>query len=92
MITTVIQVCDIVAAISIIVALNMVIRNYKWWVFYAATNIVFGVVTICKGLPGLTIMGIILGVTGVKNYLVERKKEKSRLEKGDYDATKDSIS
>ena len=71
---TIIQICDVVGAISIIIALNMVARNYKWWLFYACTNVVFSVVTIHKGLPGFTVMGFILSLTGVKNYFDGRWK------------------
>ena len=70
-----IQVLDVVAAISIILCLNMVTRNYKWWLFYSATNLIFSVVTIYKGLPALTIMGFVLCVTGIINYRREKKKE-----------------
>jgi len=69
-----IQICDVVTAVSIIIALNMVTRNYKWWLFYAPTNIVFMVVAIYKGLPGMAIMGVILGITGIRNYFIGRKK------------------
>jgi len=71
-----IQVGDVVAAVLIILALNMVTRNYRWWLFYSATNIVFMAVTIYKGLPGLTIMGIVLSITGIRNYFIEKRKVK----------------
>jgi len=72
---TFIQVCDIISAIVIILALNMVAKNYRWWLFYAITNITFITVTVYKGLPGLAIMGIFLGITGIRNYFIGRKKE-----------------
>jgi len=71
-----IQICDVVGAISIIIALNMVGRNYRWWLFYACTNILFSAVTIYKGLPGLTVMGAILCLTGIKNYYIGKRKNK----------------
>lgn len=69
-----VQICDFVAAVSLVVALNLVDRHYKWWLFYACTNIPFSIATICKGLPWLTLMGLVLMVTGIKNYYVGRKK------------------
>lgn len=72
-----IQVLDVVAAISIIIGLNMVTRNYKWWLFYSATNLIFSAVTICKGLPGLTVMAFVLCITGIINYRREKRKERN---------------
>lgn len=72
-----IQICDFVAAISLIAALNLVDRHYKWWLFYACTNIPFMIVTLYKDLPWLTLMGSVLMATGVKNYLAGRKKARN---------------
>ena len=75
--SVIIQICDVVGAISIVLALNMVEKHYKWWLFYACTNVLFSVVTIYKGLPGFTVMGAILALTGIKNYYNGKKKERS---------------
>jgi len=72
---TFIQILDVTAAILIILALNLVRRHYRWWLFYSATNIIFSVVTIYKGLWGLTIMGFVLCITAIQNYRNGKKKE-----------------
>lgn len=74
-----IQILDFVSAAIIVITLNLVVRNYRWWIVYALNCILFGLVTIYNGLPGLTIMAVILGITGVKNYFVEKKKEKEKI-------------
>ena len=71
-----IQVLDVVSATCLILALNMVAKRYKWWLFYAATNIVLTTVAVYKGLPGWAVAGVILCITGIKNYCIGRKKER----------------
>lgn len=73
----VIQILDVAAAILIIICLNMVTKNYKWWLLYSATNVIFSIVTICKWLPALTIMGFVLCVTGIMNYRREKRKKEN---------------
>jgi len=75
-VNTFIQILDVIGAVLIVIALNMVRRDYRWWLFYSGTNIIFSTITIHKGLPGLTVMGFILCLTGVKNYYSAKKKEK----------------
>jgi len=75
---TVCQIGDAVSALAIILALNMVARNHRWWLFYAATNITFISITIYKELPFLAVMGFFLGITGIRNYYIGKKKEESK--------------
>lgn len=67
---TLIRICDIVSAGSLILALNMVTTDHRWWLFYAATNIIFMVVAVYKKLPGWAVAGLILFVTGIRNYFI----------------------
>jgi len=73
----VVQVLDVAAAILIIISLNMVTRNYKWWLLYSAADVIFSMVTISKRLPGLTVMGLVLCVTGIINYRREKRKKEN---------------
>jgi len=67
---------DIITAIIIITSLFMVEKHYKWWLLYAGNSILFSIVTACKGLPGLTIMGLILCIIGIRNYILAKRKQK----------------
>jgi len=69
------RVFDIVASIMIVLALWNVPKNRKWWIVYAVGTVFFLVVTVNKGLVGLTMMGCILLCTGIKNYVQEGKRD-----------------
>lgn len=66
-------VLDYTAALIVIVSLLLVSRYKKAWLLYSANTVLYVTVTISKGLVGLTIMGICLGIVGIYNYLSQRK-------------------
>ena len=70
----VILICDILASLITLISLNLVLKSYKWWLLYISGTVFFVVVCIAKHIPGLTIMGICLGFTGIRNYRIGCKK------------------
>jgi hypothetical protein len=70
-----ISILDIVSAIGLIVCLNLVTRYRIAWLFYSFVTIFFVAVTAYRHLPGLTLMGLVLIVTGVINYCTWNKKK-----------------
>ena len=60
---------DIVSAITVIVTLNLVQRYNKMWLGYAIGAFLFTLVMAYSKLPGMTIMGLVLTGTGIKNYI-----------------------
>ena len=78
----IIKMLDILSATMTVICLNLTVRTYKAWAWYSLSCIFFTIVTYNRNLPGLTIMGIILFVTGVKNYITGRKKNVQEKKKG----------
>lgn len=74
----IIRVLDILSSVLTIICLNLVYKTYKIWIVYTFASVMFTTVMFLKHLPGLTIMGLILICTGIKNYLEGRKHESSR--------------
>ena len=70
----VIKIFDIVASILILVGIWIAPKNKKGWLIYASGTIFFLVVTISKGLPGLSLMGVATLITSVRNFLVKKKE------------------
>lgn len=60
---------DIVSAICVIVTLNLVQKWNKMWLGYAIGAFLFTLVMAHSRLPGMTLMGIVLTITGIRNYL-----------------------
>jgi len=76
-----IKILDFLASICILLGLWRVVRNRKWWLMYTLGSFLFVIVTINKGLVGMTIMGFITFFLGIKNYIVTGKKKlKSEIE------------
>ena len=75
-----IRIFDIIASVTTVITLNLVSKTYKAWLFYCIGCIFFTIVCFSKSLFGLTIMGIILFITGLRNYYSGRinAKEKRR--------------
>jgi hypothetical protein len=82
-----IQVLDIISAVLLVLCLNLVIKDvrigrvvlrssHKYWLLYSLTTILFVIVCAYKGLPGYTVMGLILIFTGLRNYRAGRKGKK----------------
>jgi membrane protease YdiL (CAAX protease family) len=67
------MVLDIVSAIGIVITLNLVQKYNKAWFWYAIAAFLFTLVMGYSRLPGVTIMGLILTCTGIKNYLKGKK-------------------
>jgi hypothetical protein len=64
---------DIVSAIGVVVTLNLVQKYNKAWLGYGMAAFLFTLVMLHSSLPGMTLMGVVLTVTGIKNYLRGRK-------------------
>ena len=60
---------DVVSAICVVVTLNLVQRYNRAWLGYAIGAFLFTLVMAYSRLPGMTLMGVVLTVTGIKNYL-----------------------
>ncbi len=73
---TIIRLCDILASVLTVVSLNIVAKNYKGWLLYIFASILFVIVCAYNKIPGLTIMGVFLFGTGIRNYLIGRKTRK----------------
>jgi len=69
-----IRVLDVVLCILVIVSLNLVSRSYKIWLLYSASSLLQVFVCAYKQMPGMAVMGAVLFLTGIKNYLQGRKK------------------
>lgn len=69
-------VIEIFGAIWLTLAIFMLGRNYKWWLFYAAANLPFALTTVYAGCYWYTLMGCILCISGIRNYYIGKKKEK----------------
>jgi len=75
----IIKILDVVSSLLILIGLWNVIHNRKWWLVYIVGSILFIIVTISKGLPGLFLMGIATTVMAVKNYIKSGKQEKESI-------------
>lgn len=71
-----ISICDILGATLTIVSLFLTSKSYKAWALYSFACIPFTIVGISKQLPGYTVMGILLFIIGIKNFIMGRKHEK----------------
>ena len=70
----IINVLDVVASVGTVVSLYLVGKYRKAWILYSASSVAFTIVCIDKHLVGLTIMGCILFVLGIRNYWLGGKK------------------
>jgi len=75
MFAEIIKILDILASVLTVVSLNFVMRSYKFWGVYTFASVCFIIVCAYNKIPGLTLMGCFLLVTGIKNYIQGRKKE-----------------
>ncbi len=72
MIEKLFAVLDIMSAIVIVVALNLVQKHNKAWAAYAVGTSLFTAVMVYNKLPGMVLMGVVLTITAAKNYLEGR--------------------
>jgi len=70
-----VEILDILAAIITVITLNLIPKSYKWWLGYGVGAGLFIIVMVAKHLPGMTVMGIVLIMTAIKNYLIGKKNE-----------------
>jgi len=70
-----IKILDVIVCIGTIVCLNLVVKYFKVWLLYSFVTALCIIVTVYNRIPGLSIMGIFLLVTGLRNYWIERKKK-----------------
>lgn len=83
---------EIVGAIWLTLAIFMLGRGHKWWLFYAVANIPFSIITIDAGCYWYTLMGLICCVSGIRNYFIGKKKAKIVAEKARIDAEVEAYS
>lgn len=69
-----ISIFDILSAIITVVSLNLVHRDYRAWGLYTGGTVLFIIVCWSNHLPGLTIMGFCLLVTGIRNFYLGYKE------------------
>jgi len=72
----IVHIAEALSAFLTILTLYLVVRSYKWWLFYAVNCILFAGVNAYKHLLWYAIMGIFLCCIGIKNYRAGRLKEK----------------
>ena len=73
---TIIKVLDILASVLTVVSLNLVVKSYKWWLLYSFASVCFIIVCFSNHITGLTLMGCFLLATGIKNYVIGKRKDK----------------
>jgi len=69
-----VKIFDILASIMTVVSLNLVRKYNQAWILYTVGSILFIVVCVYNKIPGLSLMGVCLLVTGIRNYLLGRTK------------------
>jgi len=70
----IIRILDILSAILTVVSLNLTVKCNRAWLLYSFSCILFTTVCISKHLIGLSCMGVILLITGIKNYIIGKEK------------------
>ena len=68
-----IKILDYIAAILIVVGLNLVPKTANGWLVYLIGGVFYAIVVASNHLWGLFFMNIILMVTAIKNYLIEKE-------------------
>lgn len=63
---------DYISSVCLLVSIWSVEKNKNWWLLYSFGCLLFSIVTVNRGLIGLPIMGFLLVLTGIKNYLQKR--------------------
>lgn len=66
---------DYIAMIGTIVCLNLSSRTYKAWGWYLIPTTAFIIVVASARLPGQTIMGLSLFITGIRNFRRGKKRQ-----------------
>jgi len=69
----IIKIFDIISGVGTVICLNLVAKYPKVWLIYSGITTMFIIVCYSRHLPGLTLMGIILFFTGLKNYWINRR-------------------
>ncbi len=69
----IIKLLDIISSILTVTSLFLVTKSYKWWLVYSVASVCFTAVMIHSKLWGLTVMGVLLFIVGINNYLKGRK-------------------
>ena len=73
-----IRILDILSSIGTVICLNLAVKTHKAWAWYLIPTIMFIIVCWNRSLPGLTVMGFFLFGTGLKNYIIGRRKKDGR--------------
>ncbi len=76
-----IKILDILASVLTVVSLNLVVKSYKYWLLYILSSIFFITVCFYNKIPGLTLMGCFLLMTGIRNYIVGKRKDNEKIKK-----------
>jgi nicotinamide riboside transporter PnuC len=70
----IIKILDILTLILTVVSLYLVSKSYKYWLLYCLSTIFFIIVCSSNKIFGLTIMGVLLFITGLNNYRIGKNK------------------
>jgi len=71
------QILELITSVLVVVTLYLISRHYKYWLAYTANSVLFLVVSAYWGRYWFALMGLCLGITAVRNYIVAKKKEES---------------
>lgn len=69
-----IKIFESISAICLIISIFKVVDSYKWWALYVFASILYIITITYNGLYWYSLMGTILLFTGLKNYVVGKKK------------------
>ena len=71
----IISIFDILASSLTVISLYLIPKSYKYWLLYMIGCICFIVTCASNRIPGLTIMGILLFIISIKNYLIGKRRK-----------------
>ena len=68
------KIIECLGAVALIISIFKVADSYKYWLLYSFASILYIITMIHLGSIPYSVMGAILLVTGVRNYIKGRKK------------------
>ena len=69
----ILQILDYVTSILIVISIFLVEKHRKAWLLYSFSSVLFVIECVAKSLPGLSVMGCILTIVGLRNYSLREK-------------------
>lgn len=68
------KILECIGAFLLVLSIFKVVDSYKYWMLYVLSSIIYVINMIYLGSIPYAIMGVILLLTGIKNYKAGRKK------------------